>query len=245
MYSASEFLSLSSILSIGLAVSNRAPRRSPCYESCLGLPSGPVLDRLGQGGGFDRLTSRQACPELVEGSAIVRASLRIQRTPRVRRRRGRSCGATSSPPAAGSPPPVSDSGTGLIHPAELAYLGRPIPAAARASALDINPVPPKRYRWRSRASDPWDRPPPMPGCCLFLFARNRADGSPRRSSDSFSSGLQRRPPPGHIHVDVVRPKAGSVQQGARPCPAHDEGMRRTPAGPADSGYPSSWSRCTL
>jgi hypothetical protein len=47
-----------------------------------GLPPGSILDRLSQVRRLDPLTPRQACPELVEGSAIVRVSLRMRRTPR-------------------------------------------------------------------------------------------------------------------------------------------------------------------
>jgi hypothetical protein len=45
---------------------------------CLALPPRPVLDRLRQVYRLDLLAPRQACPESIEGSAIVRASFTLR-----------------------------------------------------------------------------------------------------------------------------------------------------------------------
>jgi hypothetical protein len=44
----------------------------------LELPPRPILDRLRQMHRLDFLTPRQACPESIEGSAIVRASFTLR-----------------------------------------------------------------------------------------------------------------------------------------------------------------------
>jgi hypothetical protein len=74
------------------------------------------------------------------------------------------------------PPPVSESGTGVVHRTVLAHLSRPNASLASASALDNMPLlPAKRTRWRSRAAS-----------TLVWMA---AEASPRHSSDSFLSGF--------------------------------------------------------
>jgi hypothetical protein len=100
----------------------------------------------------------------------------------------------------------------VVHRAVIPHLGRPNPCIRKSVGIGQQPAP----------------PPPAPGWRLFL--RNRFDGSPTGSPDSFSSDSQSRPPRGAPRCRlrlVVRSKIGAVQQRPRACPEHAEGIRRT------------------
>jgi hypothetical protein len=82
-------------------------------------------------------------------------------------------------------------------------------------ALESIPaLPSKRRRWRSRAASTRSRMTPV-------LCDNRAEGSPRRSSESFLSGFRAGLDSGDFDVGLAVGQCG---------PGAGRMMRRTPAG---------------